>query len=245
MRLIRKTLQEEIDQDFLKVESTLKYEQLNDDLKSNCKEIHKKIIAIKIFLNRFGDHLKPVTLRYLNEVVSDLIESYVLLFQDRYKTSKILLRSSVDCMVRGLYVEKVSVEFEDGFTDTLRKLNATLKGIYEARTIASGFLDRAYTNIKTIFDDTSAYVHGGSDIEVSQYADINTIINPVENIDIKKSFSDLMEKYIGDMLYYLILANYNHFYEKCPNNEQNLILQVLTREQYGVVTGRMKVTYFG
>ncbi|WP_237391488.1 hypothetical protein [Bacillus cereus] len=65
------------------------------------------------------------------------------------------------------------------------------------------------------------------------------------NEKIKIATPEEMEKYIGDMLYYLILANYNYFYEKCPNNEQNLILQVLTREQYGVVTGRMKVIYFG
>ncbi|WP_045508133.1 hypothetical protein P5487_003080 [Bacillus amyloliquefaciens] len=244
MRLIHKTLQEQIDLDFSKVKSTLKFDSLNDDLKFNCKEIHKKIIAIKIFLNRFSTHIKPATLKYLNEVVSDLIESYVLLFQDRYKTSKILLRSSIDCMVRGLYIEKVSVSFEDGFTDTLRKLNATLKEIYEDRMIVPGFLDRAYTNIKTIFDDTSAYVHGGGGIELSQYTDINMIINPSENIDTKKSFSDLMTNYIGDMLYYLILANYYYFYEKCPANEQNLILSTLTKEQSGVITGKMKATYF-
>lgn len=241
---ISKSIDDKIEHDFTEIEISLNYTGMNAVLKEDCKAIHRKLVTLKMFLIRFEGFLKPKTAVYLNEVVSDLIEAYVLLYQDRYKTSKILLRSAVDCLVRGLYIERVSSEFEKGFTDTLSKFNTEIKSVYGAKNINTGFIDTVHRSIKDMFDDTSEYVHGGTKAELSQYTNINQIINPVENLDLKISHSKQMNKYLSDMLFYLILSNFNYLFDKCPLNEQNAIISSLQANQQKIINGNLKSQYF-
>lgn len=244
--ILNNTLKENIQNDFETIKEELKFEMLNEELQGYSREIHSKLISLRIFINRLEETVKPSTTRYLNEVASDLIEAYVLLFQNRYKTSKMLLRSGIDCLIRGLYIEKVSIQFEDGFTETFRKLNVNIKLIHEAKGMTNvGYLDRIYTDLKNMFDTTSDYVHGGQGIELSQYDTINVIINPVEKLDLKIIHATEMNKYIQDMLYYLTLCNFDCLYGKCRINEQNVILENLSSQLRGVITGKLKTQFFG
>jgi hypothetical protein len=242
--LVSNSIDEKIEKDFAEIEIILNYINLDPSLKEECKAIHKKLVTLKMFLIRFEGFLKPLTATYLNEVISDLIEAYVLLFQDRYKTSKILLRSGVDCLVRGLYIEKVSTNFEKGFTDTLSKLNTEIKSAFSSKQINVGFIDTVHKSIKDMFDNTSQYVHGGIQAELSQYTNINQIISPSENLELKKSHSNQMNGYLSDILFYLILANFNYLFDKCPLNEQNVIIGSLKDNQKKIINGTLKIQYF-
>ncbi|AET60011.1 hypothetical protein HPL003_16325 [Paenibacillus terrae HPL-003] len=201
MRLINENLEDKVNKDFLEIQSALNYEALLDEQSSKCEKIHKSIVAIKMLFYRFGDNLKPTSLKYFNEVISDLIEAYVLLFNDRYKASKIMIRSSIDCLIRGGYLEKVGLDYKDSFTENFKNVNKEIKNSYSAKIISINFLDKAYDDMKKIFDNTSSYVHASISAELSQYRFINEILNPVENAEIKVLHTKEMEESIEQMLF--------------------------------------------
>lgn len=242
--LITKSLTEKILQDFDTIRLSLGMKKNDSVTFETFKKIHAKLFLLKSFIIRCESNLKPTSAKYLNESVSDLIESYVMLHQNRYKTSKILLRSSIDCFMRGLFIEYVSVEMKQGFTDNFNKLNGHITEVFSEKGISTGFLAKTHTSLQASFEEFSRYVHGGASIELSQYESINEILSPQENIDLKREHILQMNEYLSKLLFYLILSNLILFYEKCPLNLQNAIIDELDIQDNKVMRGKLKSTYF-
>ncbi|MFJ8513375.1 hypothetical protein [Lysinibacillus xylanilyticus] len=240
-----KKLKDQIENDLLTIGPALHYNELSLEEQDKCKKIHKTIVALKLYTYDIQDDLPKESQQYLNEVISDLIEAYHLLFNDRYKTSKIMIRSSIDCLIKGIHCEwKINEEYTSRFTDNLKVVNKTLKEYYDSRSIPISFLDKLYDEIKKIFDDTSGYVHSKTNAELSQYQFINEIINPDHSPSIRIQHVNEMLEYIETILFYLVISNVRCILADCSLEKQNVIYSCMTKNRRKILELDIKEVLF-
>ena len=156
--------------------------------------MHRNLLALLIICNRASSYLKtsgnlPAS-QYLNELTSECIGVLFNWIHGNYKSSKVILRSTIE-----VFSKFVILFYDSEIPDTKRVYEVFEKA---ESVIHNDTISASYREILSSYSELCKFVHTASEEQMQLTNGLDFYPNRDANKaeDIKKEFSEILNKYI-------------------------------------------------
>lgn len=193
---------------------------------TSLNRIHKialGVLAWKIELERYSS----INLMYLDEAVSDIVQTIPLFVQGFYKAAFCLLRSSIENFYK-FFLSNIGgqdmsgVKFTDGIYEQIKNLELVK---------SNEFLIRNFGLIKSTYSSLCLYVHSAESFCAFEEALINFPKYSDKEITDFIKYLDILIRSINNVLCYTL----NHIYYRMNHINFELVTSLLSRDTITII----------
>jgi len=208
---------------------------LQDEFISHLSQFHKKYYAYltlvgEIQINSTNKHLQNLTIEQLSfiaESCSDIGTSFFILFHGAYKSSKLILRSSIETFIKGFTMDEFSNVTKESSMYEVFKVVKKLSFFQSKET------KEIINNIHAIYKTLCADVHTAQNINMENISALNHF--PKFSILELEKVNRLGSKLICDYTT-LICLKYNQFYHHIHYKNLEIIKNGIERKYRPLIT---------
>jgi len=213
--------------------------RLSTDNKSKLKKIHSVWYSFAIWEEEIKKNFKPKhrTL-FISDLKSDLTQSIPLMFIGYNKSTSILLRSSIENILRHIYFFDHRIEFtfyeESGFYIKQDDMYNYLKKHPIFRNVCEKV--NLINLLSSKYSELSEIIHGKSAIK-------NNIIDCLKNVKFEQN---LFEKYyvlflmFGNLFNFILCRFHEETLNKMDSKKQKFIFSLMDDKTYKVLSKNFK-----